>query len=629
MEGKALNLNETSCLSTGDLLLDLDSSCLEKSPFKCIRASERDCSSVEKSPFNYNPSKATPSKKVESIKMQPKLGVDIKKFRPKCDAQESKNDPCMLSTESMIQKYMMKFKKSCMGMFNADLEDIRGRLNNFTEMQNSIETMTSTIHKLEKRVEELESKNEEATNQNASLLSKLNNSRLFHASHLNSVDTQVTHLKDSRSRSLMADLSVRQASNFSGVNESAEREKLRDSVVSTSPMSRLNKRYKKTSQSTIKPLVNNSIVNHDTRNVQLQSTPKKYECIEKKFCTQSMSSEHVSSISMELESNLDKMSDQDITEVKNSFGETNRNLVYKAVNKRRQINFVNSSVHESSESEDEDFLAYCKPYDPYCPCHPRIATTDFEPNYESNVTDTQYELSDKIESNDDGNFEPQDESCNMNTVDINLEKMHKRKVSTTKNNKNLVVRSQKCGKLCRYLPAEEQLNILKGVSSFKGAACSEKYNYAISSDWWNQFCDFINIEFKDPKDIFSPAHESDMYRIYLESDNCLTPSLESMSREPAKESEEEKEPAKFTFNHEELYKRPGMITNIDIARWRDGIITLKPNLRMIHDYVKVSQQQFNYLSKWYGYDLKVIISPLDSEYGTVKSKAARRRRSLY
>ena len=37
----------------------------------------------------------------------------------------------------------------------------------------------------------------------------------------------------------------------------------------------------------------------------------------------------------------------------------------------------------------------------------------------------------------------------------------------------------------------------------------------------------------------------------------------------------------LTLNTQELYKRPGIIQNKEIAEWKRGIIGLKPNLREV------------------------------------------------
>mmetsp|Transcript_1518 Transcript_1518/g.1330 ORF Transcript_1518/g.1330 Transcript_1518/m.1330 type:complete len:92 (-) Transcript_1518:87-362(-) len=60
-----------------------------------------------------------------------------------------------------------------------------------------------------------------------------------------------------------------------------------------------------------------------------------------------------------------------------------------------------------------------------------------------------------------------------------------------------------CGELCRYLPTDKQLRLLRRGSVHTGGEENSSYKYAISSEWWHEFCDFINIEFKRPKEVFN------------------------------------------------------------------------------------------------------------------------------
>lgn len=92
------------------------------------------------------------------------------------------------------------------------------------------------------------------------------------------------------------------------------------------------------------------------------------------------------------------------------------------------------------------------------------------------------------------------------------------------------------------------------------------------------------MEFKDPQELFEPVDESDLYKIHLDPEEYLTPSMNTINlndEEFNPLSEDEKSTQKCNYNLEELYKRPGLIENKSIAKWKDGIVTLKPNLRMV------------------------------------------------
>ena len=114
--------------------------------------------------------------------------------------------------------------------------------------------------------------------------------------------------------------------------------------------------------------------------------------------------------------------------------------------------------------------------------------------------------------------------------------------------------------------AERQLKLLKINSNLQGTADSY-YKYAISSEWWHKFCDYINVEFTDPKKLFSSANNCDLNRIDLDDEIYFTSSMESIRSNTNQEetTKNELEFKKFIFSSEELYKSPGILKNREIA----------------------------------------------------------------
>ncbi|CAI2365832.1 unnamed protein product [Moneuplotes crassus] len=181
-----------------------------------------------------------------------------------------------------------------------------------------------------------------------------------------------------------------------------------------------------------------------------------------------------------------------------------------------------------------------------------------------------------------------------------------------------------CSKYCKFLSPDQQLEII--TTETASPANSLELEYAINSDWWRTWCDYVNVEFlqisnslkfslkkplcakkvlqnqfqqtpSDEEDIGDKPNHIDLdgLRSSVSShDQGILNSYNSITKDRPKEP---------LLYPEDLYQRPGMICNKPICDKRiDGNIRLLENLQEVHDYVRVSQKAWSYLKAWYGYD---------------------------
>lgn len=87
---------------------------------------------------------------------------------------------------------------------------------------------------------------------------------------------------------------------------------------------------------------------------------------------------NISCVTVNIDLGSNSMS-HDMTDLRDSVSSHQRNFIYHCGKKRK-------NTETESEGED-DFLLYCRTYDPICECQPKGTGTTFDMNYESNQTE--------------------------------------------------------------------------------------------------------------------------------------------------------------------------------------------------------------------------------------------------
>ena len=201
-----------------------------------------------------------------------------------------------------------------------------------------------------------------------------------------------------------------------------------------------------------------------------------------------------------------------------------------------------------------------------------------------------------------------------------------------------------CGKYCKFLGSGDQIRLLN--SNSEQALRSYEFEYAIASDWWQAWWDFVNVEF-DEYTVSSdssnklhllsklPGYPVVLARTILNKgtwgdddiqleEPSMTTEMGVSSWAPSRRQSlgklmfklfywiianetDDCHIAQLSFMlTEDFYERPGMIKNVNI--WReseDGYYCVKDHLQEPYDYVRVNEKVWKYLKKWFGCDYEV------------------------
>ncbi|CAI2363580.1 unnamed protein product [Moneuplotes crassus] len=220
-----------------------------------------------------------------------------------------------------------------------------------------------------------------------------------------------------------------------------------------------------------------------------------------------------------------------------------------------------------------------------------------------------------------------------------------------------------CGNLCPQLSPRSQRNIIlsnsgyqnkrkksvnlakktqigvpyqmKNTTTFSVKRDIENKKFAIEANWWHQWCDYVNLEHSEQQEmlnrikgdsessnftnLLAPKHGGDEDSIEPENGVSITEELGiptpiiKTNLNDTKNSCKKLLKAKSTasdyivqMNTEDLYEKPENICNKKIAELDEkGEFQIKSDCCESYDYVLVNINIWDYLKRWYDYDIEV------------------------
>ncbi|CAI2364589.1 unnamed protein product [Moneuplotes crassus] len=189
-----------------------------------------------------------------------------------------------------------------------------------------------------------------------------------------------------------------------------------------------------------------------------------------------------------------------------------------------------------------------------------------------------------------------------------------------------------CSPYCINLSPSCQKKIIYMSISFMNFSqeCPIYYN-GISSEWWQKWCDYVNVEFFNPIDMDSSSLENILKSFKTNGEKSMRTgcylknsrnfeTLENDTLECQENSINQNifdEICRNDIAENELlssctslmYTKPGKISNKDISEFNplNQMVNLKKEMTEIYDYVLINSKGWEYLENWYGCDNPVYI----------------------
>ncbi|CAI2361668.1 unnamed protein product [Moneuplotes crassus] len=167
--------------------------------------------------------------------------------------------------------------------------------------------------------------------------------------------------------------------------------------------------------------------------------------------------------------------------------------------------------------------------------------------------------------------------------------------------------NQKCGAYCKNLKPEDEKDMVFRLNNSRIDEEEDSRIYAIPRNWWQEWCDYVNIEATD--------YFEQLQKLNLNYESISdSPNLRCQSRGDQEGLLSTRMNSPFGIPHSEEghYPRPDKICNRSLIS-EDSILCslpfqtkhLRENLTSGLDYIKVDSHCWNLLNLWYGSDYKV------------------------